>query len=257
MIGAGHPWHRPEVHDGAAAVVDDVPDLLAGLPSGAWDRPPQQAMVLPLGPPQDGPATGFVVAGLNPHRALDESYRGFVELLVAQVASGLFNARAYEAERARAEALAELDRAKTDFFSNVSHEFRTPLTLIMGPIDELRRDADPGPVDPARLRTELDVMHRNGLRLGKLVNSLLDYSRLQARRSTWHGSPVSSPARSAPRSRARGSASSSTARRCPRPSSSTATAGRRSSSTCCPTRSSSPSTATSGWSCARSGTGSA
>lgn len=182
VLGAGHPWHRPEVYDGAAAVVDDVPDLLAGLPSGAWDRPPQQAMVLPLGPPQDGAAAGFVVAGLNPHRALDESYRGFVELLAAQVASGLLNARAYEAERTRAEALAELDRAKTDFFSNVSHEFRTPLTLIMGPVDELRRDADPGPVDPSRLRTELEVVHRNGLRLGKLVNSLLDYSRLQAGR---------------------------------------------------------------------------
>ncbi|MGD9987535.1 GAF domain-containing protein [Pseudonocardia sp.] len=182
QVGADHPWNSPQVRAGAAIVVDDLHRLLPELPTGAWDRPPHQAMVLPLGPVQDGVVSGFVVAGLNPYRALDEGYCGFVELLAAQIASGLLNARAYEAERTRAEALAELDRAKTDFFSNVSHEFRTPLTLIMGPIEELRRDADPGPVDATRLRTELDVVHRNGLRLGKLVNSLLDYSRLQAGR---------------------------------------------------------------------------
>ena len=79
------------------------------------------------------------VAGLNPFRPLDEPYRSFVDLLVGQIAAGLANVHAYEEERRRAEALAEIDRAKTTFFSNVSHEFRTPLTLLLGPLDEARR----------------------------------------------------------------------------------------------------------------------
>ena len=82
------------------------------------------------------------MAALNPFRPLDEAYRSFVTLFVGQIAAGLANVHAYEAERRRAEALAEIDRVKTTFFSNVSHEFRTPLTLLLGPLDELRRAGD-------------------------------------------------------------------------------------------------------------------
>ena len=119
------------------------------------------------------------MAALNRHRPLDDGYRGFVELVGGHIAAGVGSARSYRAQQQRAEALAELDRAKTTFFSNISHEFRTPLTLILGPVDELRGRTTG--IDE-QARQELDLIHRNGLRLAKLVNTLLDFSRIQAGR---------------------------------------------------------------------------
>src|SRR5213076_1357222 len=98
------------------------------------------------------------------------------------------NARAYEEERKRAEALAEIDRAKTAFFSNVSHEFRTPLTLMLGPLQDQLAGAR-GPLSSA-VHQDLEVVHRNAARLLKLVNSLLDFSRIEAGRMQASYEPV-------------------------------------------------------------------
>lgn len=75
----------------------------------------------------------------------------------------------------RAEALAALDRAKTEFFSNVSHEFRTPLTLMLGPLEELVRT-----LPDYDQRQTADLARRNALRLQKLVNTLLDFAAAQS-----------------------------------------------------------------------------
>ncbi len=123
--------------------------------------------------------TGIFIAGINPFRPLDDTYRSFIGLFVGQLAAGISSAHAYQAEKRRAEALAEIDRAKTTFFSNVSHEFRTPLTLILGPLTDL---LDEHREFPNQAAEELRVVHRNSLRLLKLVNSLLDFSRIEAGR---------------------------------------------------------------------------
>nr|WP_263971648.1 ATP-binding protein [Leptolyngbya ohadii] len=76
--------------------------------------------------------------------------------------------------------MAELDRAKTTFFSNVSHEFRTPLTLMLGPAEDALSDRDE-PLLPNQ-QQRIEVIQRNGLRLLKLVNTLLDFSRIESDR---------------------------------------------------------------------------
>ncbi|MEU5754059.1 SpoIIE family protein phosphatase [Streptomyces sp. NPDC047829] len=178
------PVAAPARGESVLVSLEDAP--CGELPAGDWPRSPSQALVLPL-LQQGGSPYGFLVAGLNRYRSLDDAYRGFVELVAGHLAAGIASARSYEAQQRRAEELAELDRAKTAFFSNISHEFRTPLTLIMGPVEELRSQlagAD------AQVREELDVVHRNGLRLGKLVNSLLDFSRIEAGRMQARFEPV-------------------------------------------------------------------
>jgi signal transduction histidine kinase len=152
----------------------------SGLPIPDWPVLPEKAVIVPVRLREHSDAAGFLVAGIHPGHSFDDAYRHFVRRVAEQIAIGLASARAYEQERQRAEALAEIDRAKTTFFSNVSHEFRTPLTLMLGPLEEVLREAR------ERLSPEsndqLVTMRRNGLRLLKLVNTLLDFSRIEAGR---------------------------------------------------------------------------
>ena len=160
--------------------VGDLASRVGELPDGGWATPPTEAMVVPLQGDADAEPIGALVLAASAGRRLDHAYVTFMELLARQTAALINGAVAYQAEQRRAEDLAELDRAKTIFFSNVSHEFRTPLTLIMGPVQEMRARAADGDGD---FREDLDVVYRNGLRLGKLVNALLDFSRIEAGRS--------------------------------------------------------------------------
>ncbi len=163
-------------------IVENLEVRFGRLPAGPWaDDWTKRALVLPLAKAgvQDLPA-GFLVAGLSPRLAFADDYRSFLELAAGQLAMAIANARAYDEERKRAEALAALDRAKTAFFSNVSHEFRTPLTLMLGPLEEALANAHG--VLPPGAAEDLALSHRNALRLLKLVNTLLDFSRIEAGR---------------------------------------------------------------------------
>ncbi|MGC5050679.1 SpoIIE family protein phosphatase [Micromonospora sp. DT48] len=155
-------------------------DLLGRLPADAAD----EAVVLPINATND--LAGVLVLGVARRLPFTEDYRTFCELVAAQISRAVGKQRAYEQERARAAELAALDLAKTNFFANVSHEFRTPLTLVLGPLEELLVDSTLGEEHTQRLA----VMHRNALRLLKLVNTVLDFSRLESGRLVAHYEPT-------------------------------------------------------------------
>ncbi|GAB1544741.1 hypothetical protein NUACC21_74170 [Scytonema sp. NUACC21] len=173
-------WHLARVcHTGQAEVLDDLTTRVGALSGGMWKEPPNTALVMPIA--QSGhkqQLSALLVVGISPVRALDDDYRGFLDLVASNVATAIANADAYEAERKRAEALAELDRAKTHFFSNISHEFRTPLTLMLSPLEDIL--TNPSKDLPRHEGEQLEMVQRNGLRLLKLVNTLLDFSRIEA-----------------------------------------------------------------------------
>jgi PAS domain S-box-containing protein len=161
-------------------LVDDLAARFgAAVPAGPWHDPPRQAVVVPIRSNVAHQIAGFLVAGVSARLKFDELYRSFYELLAGQIGTAIVNARAYEEERKRAEALAEIDRAKTAFFSNASHEFRTPLTLILGPLEDTLLHSNDL---PAADRERLETAQRNSRRLLKLVNTLLDFSRIEAGR---------------------------------------------------------------------------
>ncbi len=141
------------------------------------ERDEGKALVLPIVRQGFARPVGVFVAGLSPRLSLDDPYRQFLTMVASQIGDAIASARTFEETKARAEALAELDRAKTAFFSNVSHEFRTPLTLLLGPVEDALAGRTVLEGD------ELGSVRRNALRLLKLVNTLLDFSRIEAGRA--------------------------------------------------------------------------
>ena len=172
-------WPIALVVSSGQALVIDVGNI-SGLPPGPAQQAISNAMVLPVTSRGDDRPLGVLVAGVNPTRRLDAEYRTFYDLIGSQIATAIQNVRAAEEERKRLEALAEIDRAKTAFFSNVSHEFRTPLTLMLGPVEDLLAKSYTG-LSPSA-KSQLELVNRNGTRLLRLVNTLLDFSRIEAGR---------------------------------------------------------------------------
>lgn len=172
----------PEIWPFAAVVKTEDLEIVRDLPPGFADTAcaAKSAAILPIRSNVPHQLAGFLVAGLNPNIQFDEAHRNFLNLVLAQISITIANASAFAEERRRAEALAEIDRAKTVFFSNVSHEFRTPLTLMLGPLhDMLSREQSQ--LSPGT-KEQLELMNRNGARLLRLVNTLLDFSRIEAGR---------------------------------------------------------------------------
>lgn len=188
-------WFVAKAMTGQTAIVTGL-DRDIAIPGGPWHESVHQAITLPIPSSNVAAPLGVLICGISPNCALDEGYQSFYELLAGQVSVSIRNAQAYEEERRRAEVLAEIDRAKTTFFNNVSHEFRTPLTLMLGPLEdalaslegdgENKGDGRNRPIasssSPSSLKEQLQLVYRNSQRLLKLVNTLLDFSRIEADR---------------------------------------------------------------------------
>ncbi|MEA2827971.1 MAG: hypothetical protein QOG43_2410, partial [Actinomycetota bacterium] len=174
----------------APAIVDDLVDRLPALRAGPYPESSPGALVVPLRLAHDERPVGVLVLGLSARRPLEAGYRAFLDHVAARVAAGLTGARARQHERGRQEALADVDRAKTEFFANVSHEFRTPLTLLLGPLEAALADR---PNLPPGIAFDLELAHRGALRLLRMVQSLLDFSQVEVgrRRGTFEPTDLS------------------------------------------------------------------
>jgi PAS domain S-box-containing protein len=179
-------WEVLETRE--AVLISDFAARFDQLPTGNWAEPPHKAMAIPIMLQGHPAPIAVMITALNPFRQPGHQYIGFIRLVTDQIAQALANATVIEAERKRAEAMAELDKAKTVFFSNISHEFRTPITLMLGPLEELLKT--PATEWSGKAREPIETAHRNALRLLKLVNTLLDFSRIESGRHDARFEPI-------------------------------------------------------------------
>ena len=154
-----------------------LPGLTHAGSSRVGDADVNRAVALPLVAAGADRPVGVLVVGLSPFLPVDEGYRRFLDLVAGHVVSALTDAEVAQAQRRRAEELAELDRVKTEFFTGVSHELRTPLALIAGPTEDSLNDGVE-PLPPVH-RRRLELVHRNTGRLRRLVDTLLDFARIE------------------------------------------------------------------------------
>jgi signal transduction histidine kinase len=138
-------------------------------------RMASRALVTTISRGSADPVDGFLVAGIDAF-ALDKSYRHFVEMVGLGLGRSVAAARAREGERARTRSLAALEEAKSALFSNASHELRTPLSLILGPLEQVLEDMSV----PGSAREQVALARRSASRMLKIVNGLLDFSRIEA-----------------------------------------------------------------------------
>ena len=152
------------------------PGVFAPGPLGPLE--PDQAFVLPVVLLGTRKPTGVLVIGVNPYWRPDEAYTAFAAMAARQLGVMITDAVSYQNERKRQQALAELDRARTEFFQNVSHELRAPLTMLLTPLQDILDE--PGVVLPAAARDTVETSIRAADRLQRVVDALLDTSRAES-----------------------------------------------------------------------------
>ncbi|KAI0035069.1 hypothetical protein K488DRAFT_83402 [Vararia minispora EC-137] len=172
-------WPFAESFSSRTAVhIQDLPGYVVdGFERRCWDEHPREAVIIPLTSDDSDIPDCLLVLGLNSRLAYDKPYEAWIDLLRMSLNALLTAVQGREADVARATQLAQLDEAKTTFFSNASHELRTPLTLIQGPLQDCLRTTR-----SSKVKENLEIASRNVSRLKRLVDGLLDFSKLAANR---------------------------------------------------------------------------
>lgn len=164
---------------GRCVVMDNCSSLIKGYPLRAWDELPDRAIVVPLitasTPTEDDVAPAVVIIGVNLRRPIDDDYLDWLLLFRQGMAIHLDSARVLEAETARRVERDKLEAARTSLIQGAANAFRTPLTLISAPIDEVVQTTL-SPLQTSRLK----LAQRHVRRLDQLVDSLLQFTRLES-----------------------------------------------------------------------------
>ncbi|KAG8829690.1 hypothetical protein FRC17_006185, partial [Serendipita sp. 399] len=161
------------------------PSVSEGIGRRGWGDRVTHAIIMTLSSDSDAKPLGVIILGLNTRRPFDADYSKWIDVLRSSLGSYMTGCISREEEVKRAENLSQLDAAKTALFSNASHELRTPLTLIAGPVTECLHE-----IKEPVLQKKLMVASKNIDRLARLVDSLMDFSRLEAGRLEGRYSPV-------------------------------------------------------------------
>ncbi|WP_026463553.1 ATP-binding protein [Adhaeribacter aquaticus] len=175
------PLYRVQKTGNNPVIIDNLAQHFNTLPRQPWDESPSRAFIIPVKKASQNQLIGYFIAAISPRLEFDAAYKSFLELVSTQLANAITNVSAIEEERQRLAKMVALDQAKTNFFNNVSHEFRTPLTLILGPLQDIIKH--PSTSLSEADHKQLKIVYQNSLRLLKLVNTLLDFSRTEAKRA--------------------------------------------------------------------------
>jgi signal transduction histidine kinase/DNA-binding response OmpR family regulator len=152
------------------------PEVFAAGPLGPLT--PDEAFVLPVIMLGARKPLGVLVLGVNSYLRPDDSYTAFAVMASRQLGVMVTDAVSYQGELKRQQALQGLERARTEFFQNISHELRAPLTMLLMPLQDIL--VEPGVVLPAAARDTVETSVRAGDRLQRVVDALLDVSRVES-----------------------------------------------------------------------------
>jgi signal transduction histidine kinase len=170
---------REAIVSGKIVFVEDASSLTKGFELRSWERLPQSAVVIPLSQKSSKIPNAVLIIGLNIHRPWNETYREWISTLRLTLGDVLAAVKAFELEsiqRDKAKALAD---AMSNFLSNAAHELKSPLTLLVGPMEDIVNTTK-----DAYTKKLAKTARKTCGRLSRLVSSLMDYSKLEAGKLT-------------------------------------------------------------------------